>query len=657
MKTSDLLNTKFNEGEFKKFVAKLLPDFKAERREIITRKTVRARGNSADDMKAGANNTSAARGLFKHVRMVGASEDCRLTVIVAQVEKINGAKRLAITQEMFRILQQHRIRNALVAFEMGDENWRLSLLTSTLKIKDGKVVGETSNPRRYSYLLGPKAKVRTPRSFLIERGRVENLDELKERFSVEVVNKQFYNAIAEQFTKLVGSIHEKGALTMPTGAEKEAAEFAVRLIGRIIFCWFLKEKQSTAGLSLMPEGLLSANAVQRHPDYYRNVLELVFFGCLNTSFEQREITLRRAPFSQVPYLNGGLFNPQANDFYESAKRVEISDTWFRELFEILSQYNFTVDENTNSDVDLSIDPEMLGRIFENLLAEINPETGESARKATGSFYTPREIVEYMVNEAVGGFLARETGVTQEKIAGLIEQEEIQTSEITNAERTAIIEALQQIKILDLACGSGAFPIGILQKVFYILEQIDPSGEDNYTRKLRIIQQSIFGVDIQPIATEIAKLRCFLTLIIEEKVDDTKPNRGIHPLPNLDFKFVTANALKFLPENPNDPFNMFETGKPVETVRKIRDNYFLADKAGRTFLKIEFDGAQDEILQTEQELAKARYQNLAKWKPFQNRQTDWFDSEWMFGVKKFDIVIGNPPYGATLTKAEQKYYLV
>lgn len=657
MRQKDVLGAKFNEREFSKFVAELLPDFREERRPI------------------------AARGVLKNIRMIGESEVCRLAVIVVRVDEENNRKRIAITQEAFRILRQHRIRNAMVAFYTDDETWRLSLLTSTLEIKNGKVVGKTSNLRRYSYLLGPKAKTKTPRKFLLEHGKVTSLEELKERFSVEVVNKQFYNAIAAQFAKLVGGECGEGrVLQMPD--EKEAAEFAVRLIGRIIFCWFLKEKQSTAGLNLMPEGLMSANAVRRHPGYYHNVLEPVFFGCLNTKFEQREEAYRRAPFSQVPYLNGGLFNPQANDFYNGARRVEIEDSWFVELFEILGQYNFTVDENTSLDVDLSIDPEMLGRIFENLLAEINPETGESARKATGSFYTPREIVSYMVDTALCGFLECETGVTEEKLKKLMSYERGQEVELTNAERAAIVEALARLKVLDPACGSGAFPIGILQAVFYILQQVDPGGQKwyeiqkerqdgriaedlqekfedgnyDYIRKLGIIQQSIFGVDIQPVATEIAKLRCFLTLMIEEKVDDTKPNRGIHPLPNLDFKFVTANTLKFLPENPNDPFNMFETGNSVELVRKIRSDYFMADKAGRAFLKAEFGEAQSEISTTEQELAKARYRDLAKWRPFANQQTDWFDSEWMFGVRDFDIVIGNPPYGATLTKTEQKYCL-
>lgn len=661
MTEKDLLNAKFDERKFGQFVTELLPDFKKERKVIPSNK------------------------ILRKIQILGTSEACRLVVITARIEQSQAKKRMAITQEAFRILRQHRIRNALVAFYAEDENWRLSLLTSTLKIDQGRVVGKTSNPRRYSYLLGPKAKVKTPRKFLIGQGQVMSLEELKERFSVEVVNKQFYNAIATQYNKLVGPKcgREKAQLKMPEEAPGGAAEFAVRLIGRLIFCWFLKEKQSAAGLNLMPDSLVSVKAAQRHPEYYHNVLEKVFFGCLNTKFAQRDEALRRAPFDQIPYLNGGLFNPQANDFYEQTRQVKIDDVWFVEFFEVLSQYNFTVDENTNLDVDLSIDPEMLGRIFENLLAEIDPNTGESARKATGSFYTPREIVSYMVDEALKRFLAQKTKIDTAKISDLLNYEKTDDVKLTDMEREKIVEALAELKILDPACGSGAFPIGILQKVFYVLQEVDPdaerwyhaqkqlpssaevaedlrlkfnNGNYDYIRKLGIIQRSIFGVDIQPIATEIAKLRCFLTLVIEEKVDDTKSNRGIHPLPNLDFKFVTANTLKFLPENPNDPFNMFETGESVDLVKKVRNDYFMADRAGRIFLKTEFGEAQSELAVSNPELAAERYRNLVKWQPFINKETDWFDSEWMFGVKKFDIVIGNPPYGASLTRQEQDYCL-
>ena len=219
---------------------------------------------------------------------------------------------------------------------------------------------------------------------------------------------------------------------------------------------------------------------------------------------------------------------------------------------------------------------MLGRIFENLLAEINPETGENAKKSTGSFYTPRDIVDYMVDSSILEHLKAKTGIDEAKLRALISygKEDDELATFSMPEKKALINALYTVTVLDPACGSGAFPIGMLQKIVYILQEIDPDvtlwfnkateslsylmkkdyeqkrdiGAHDYIRKLTVIQNSIFGVDIQPIAVEIARLRCFLSLVIEEKVYDDKPNRGIKTLPNLDFKFIIANTLISLPHD-------------------------------------------------------------------------------------------------------------
>lgn len=173
---------------------------------------------------------------------------------------------------------------------------------------------------------------------------------------------------------------------------------------------------------------------------------------------------------QIPFLNGGLFTPQRHDYYEMDQYgnskfinvLKVPDNWIRELFDIFEIYNFTIDENTSVDVELSIEPEMLGRIFENLLAEINPETGETARKATGSYYTPRPIVDYMVDESLKQYLLTKTNLPEEKIIALLSYGDDEVI-MTKAEKDAVINALDAIKIIDPACGSGAFPMGILHK--------------------------------------------------------------------------------------------------------------------------------------------------------------------------------------------------
>lgn len=664
---TDIFGSSFNKDTFINFVDEFLPDFERDEHPVDT------------------------TGILKKVNQIGKSDACNLSVFEVSIDETDAEKRIAITQNAFRMLRRHRIRNALIAFHYQSDNWRLSLLTSTLEIKDGKIVSKSSNPRRYSYLLGADAKANTPRKFLMKQGRVSSIKELQERFSVDVVNKEFYNSVAECFMELVGGERGEGrkkqiytaALQLPSLDKKEMQEFSVRLIGRIMFCWFLKEKKSPNGEPLMPNELLSLDAISENSDYYHNILEPLFFGCLNTRTNKRVDVLKEEPFNQIPYLNGGLFSPQPTDYYHqndingrgTPGLVKIPEEWFARLFNVLNQYNFTVDENTSFDIDLSIDPEMLGRIFENLLAEINPETGETARKATGSFYTPREIVDYMVDNSLFEFLSSKTEITYKKLKALISygKEDDEESPLTKEEQNRVVDALADLTILDPACGSGAFPIGILQKVFYILQQVDPDGKNwyekqlenipseelkkdlknkfesgnyDYIRKLGAIRQSIFGVDIQTIATEIAKLRCFLTLIIEEQVDDSKENRGIHPLPNLDFKFVAANSLVGLPGNSTKAINLFDNNEHIDTLKKIRNEYFTADENERILLRARFAELQNDMFRNRISTNNAtshKYNALTEWKPFDNTSVPWFDSEWVFGVRNFDIVIANPPY--------------
>lgn len=669
-----ILNEPFSKESLNNFLKDFLPDYQLDERSVRT----------------------PDKSILTEVTQLGTSRKAEVTVLEAECEETDTNRRIAITQAAFKVLREHSIRNAIIAFHDGADQWRLSLLTSTLEIKDGKVVKKDSNPRRYSYLLGVGAKTVTPYKYLVEKGKIEDIKQLQERFSVEVVNKQFYASVADLFTKLVGG--ERGATKYPgllkinsvVSQNVEHQEFAVRLIGRIIFSWFLKEKKSTAGVAIVPNELLSLDAVASNADYYHSILEPLFFELLNKRVENRHESLREAPFSTVPYLNGGLFSPQRGDFYSQNSfngagtpgLTHIPNEWFSELFTVLEQYNFTVDENTSYDVDLSIDPEMLGRIFENLLAEINPETGESARKSTGSFYTPREIVDYMVDSSLLEFLKTKTGTDESKLKALISWGQADDDEhpLSNDERQKIVTALAGLTILDPACGSGAFPIGILQKVVYILQQADPRAEiwlenqlkniaspelkrdiqekyesENYDwlRKYGVIRETIFGIDIQTIATEISKLRCFLTLIIEEEVDDNKPNRGIHALPNLDFKFVTANSLVSLPKRTdgkrilsNDQSALFEENSHIDQLKAIRNQYFGANADERARLQVEFKNLQLEMVRRARDSQGATsdvYDTLSDWDPFSHKATEWFDTEWMFGIEGFDIVIANPPY--------------
>ncbi|MBS0646122.1 MAG: N-6 DNA methylase [Verrucomicrobia bacterium] len=600
-------------------------------------------------------------------------------------------------RELLRSVYKYDVDGALIVFEQADK-WRLSFVSEIRTFdEEGNITKKVTEPKRYTYLLGKGEKTKTPvdRLFSIA-GKKLYLEEIRNAFSVEALNEEFYKIVARHFYQLVGATEGKGAkaitydrvLNLPIGKPSDNAskkiyqEFAVRLIGRTVFCWFLKVKKSDEGISLLPEHLLSSEAVKKNSNYYHSILEKLFFQTLNTPMTERWKDLPEG-CEQIPFLNGGLFEPQTEDYYKPNKTtgfsehlntLKIPDEWFKEFFENLEQYNFTIDENSVVDIEVSVDPEMLGRIFENLLAEIDPDSGETARKATGSFYTPREIVDYMATESLVLYLHNQTQIDKELLKPIFKIDSEVSFSKSDSEK--ILEALDRLKILDPACGSGAFPMGVLQKIVMALQKLDRNAEwwkarqisriENallrkqvkeklelttveYARKIGVIQNTLYGVDIQPIAAEISKLRCFLTLVVDENIDESKPNRGVEPLPNLEFKFVTADALLQLPPEKQQT-SLFDNRAELEKLQEIRLDYLQSYGAHKNELKEKFQALQKQIFK-EQLKNNAREDSraylISSWKPFSNEKVDWFDPLWMYGVNDFDIVIGNPPYGAKI----------
>lgn len=621
------------------------------------------------------------------VTLIGKVDSLELKIYEVKHNSENDP-RVSLSKDVFRIMRDYSTKYALILFISDNStNYRFSLATISFNIEDKKVTREYSNPKRFSFFLGKDSKTHTPEEFLIKKGKVKDFKDLLNRFSVEVVNKEFYNKIALLFTQLVGgerrignkNIILKPSLKLPsTNDHQKMQEFGVRLIGRLVFCWFLKKKKSKNSIPLIPENILSSQAITNNKNYYHNVLEKLFFMVLNTPMKEREKFNDFKNYENIPFLNGGLFEPHFDDYFIPSliNTLIVPDKWLTSFIETLEGYNFTIDENTSIDIELSVDPEMLGRIFENLLAEINPETGETVRKSTGSYYTPRTIVEYMVDESLKAFLHTKTQINEKKLSSLLSfyQSEI---ELTENERKTIMDALDNAKILDPACGSGAFPIGILQKMLLILQKIDPDSnlwfekmlssiEDavlkkdikqkydknnlNFIRKFGLIQKCIYGIDKQTIAVEISKLRCFLTLIVDEEPDDHKDNRGIIPLPNLEFKFVAANTLMKL-----DDDTLFEEIEQTNRLEHLRAEYFTSSGKNKKSIENEFSSIQEKITRqlAQNRIKEGRAFQLANWEPFSNNTSSWFDSELMFGVSEgFDIVIGNPPYGI-LNKKQNK----
>jgi Alw26I/Eco31I/Esp3I family type II restriction m6 adenine DNA methyltransferase len=648
-----ILSNPFSQKEFTDFIDGFLPDFKLDLRKVEV-------GSSG----------------FSEVLRLGESSLLMTSVLIVRSTKSVNS-RISLTNNSFKILKTHNIYRALIVYVNDDDSiWRLSLLTALPTFDStGKVVISYSNPRRHSYVLGSDIGIATARKYLANMGPITDFENLQFRFSVEAVNKDFYKEIAEHFYELVGrygdkkEVLKKPLLKLPGKKTKieDLQNYSVRLLGRIIFLWFLKQKISNSGKPLLPPDLLT-----KKDGSYKNILhervEPIFFEVLNKQIPQRNPIFQEGSYGQVPYLNGGLFHAsdgEAGDFYNEEIRkseIDIPDGWFIALFKTLDTYNFTIDENLENDVDLSIDPEMLGRVFENLLAEINPETGQIARKSTGSYYTPRAIVNFMVDETLTAYLLNKTSISDEKIRAVITTTKHDDVEhpLEAIERAKIVSAISELQVLDPACGSGAFPMGMLQKLLWVITQVDPEGDEylesqdmegtehwlsagrlDYLRKRKIIRDVIFGTDIQSVAVEIAKLRCFLTLIVDQEIDDTSPNRGVVPLPNLDFKFICADSLT--PLDSNKQMSLGDDPDLEKKLASIRRRYFTTTSdEKKNKLREDFEKlvTSDPTLFAESK----RNSQLKSFRPLaSNNQARFFDLTTMFGIAGFPIIIGNPPY--------------
>jgi hypothetical protein len=372
----------------------------------------------------------------------------------------------------------------------------------------------------------------------------------------------------------------------------------------------------------------------------------------------------------------------------------------RGIIDILDRYKFTVTENTPIEQEVALDPELLGQVFENLLAAYNPETETTARKETGSFYTPRIVVDYMVDESL--FLVFQEALTNNqppagapnvegRLRTLLAYSDAPHG-LSPGECTKLVATIDRLKILDPACGSGAFPMGVLQKLVYVLRKLDPGNagwkerqlerarqipdneareasekaiedafalnELDYGRKLYLIENCIYGVDIQPIAVQIAKLRCFIALVVEQSIDDTRPNRGVRSLPNLETKFVAANSLRGIARPPQMMLRDPEIERLEQELTTVRSRHFGARTQATKKKYRELDKRLRAQLATLLQRDGFNVKNarlLAQWDPYdQNASAPYFDPEWMFGLTAgFDVLIANPPYVRQEQIKEQK----
>lgn len=632
--------------------------------------------------------------------------------------------------------------------------------------------------------------------------------------SANELNKRFYEELADWFA---WASSKQAEVELPRGQGKGegAKEIAlIRLLTRLMFVWFIKEK------GLVPDALFDrqalANLLNDAPasnpaghNYYLAVLQNLFFATLNTEMPDRRWrkdegrhskdylghhVYRHAAmfaepdnaleaFASVPFLNGGLFECLDCEVSAEDPRHELAEpergrmilridgfsdqpdkqprlpnrlffggdpaadltTWFGKrrigapgLIDLFERYKFTVEENTPLEEEAALDPELLGKVFENLLASYNEDTRTTARNKSGSFYTPREVVDFMIDEALVAWLlprmpqeldlkrprTQELGLDrpgelsmpiadaapssssgpddEARLRALLNYSS-RSHDFSPAQVDALIASIESCKAIDPAVGSGAFPLGLLQKLVHVLDVLDPGGEKwkarnrryyedalrkaedipaanerateiekaraalaefdakfdsghypDYTRKLFLIDRCLHGVDIQPIAVQIAKLRCFISLAVEQKVDDTgkRPNRGITPLPNLEAKFVAANTLTPLHRRGQAGLVTQDLREKQRDLREANRAFFAsANGAAKRAVQKRIKTLREEIaaeVARDHTFADDDARKLASWDPFDpNASAPFFDGEWMFGLSPedvhFDVVLGNPPY--------------
>ena len=581
------------------------------------------------------------------------------------------------------------------------------------------------------------------------KGKGRNFDGLLDAWldalDTEELNQKFYRQLFTWFERAVREAK------FPTDERKTLGpeEHIIRLITRLLFIWFIKEKGLIAPELFVQEKIkhyLKNYDQEQGDSYYRVVLQNLFFSTLNTQIDKRSFSKADqsshrdfnryryqdeiadvdgllALFVQTPFINGGLFecldsfeNYTAGGYRIDCFTDNVNDPTKREyqmvsvpnrlffdddgLITLFDRYKFTIEESTPVEQEVALDPELLGKVFENLLAAYNPETRETVRKSTGSYYTPTAVVNYMVDESLIEALTEKTApfdgdavFWRDRLRYLFDYEDACNDAFTlfvQQEREELVRSIAEMKIIDPAVGSGAFLIAILHKMSLALRRLDPDNmiwagvqreralrkaakafaTDDYERrgdelaeineifetyrysdfgrKIYLIQNSIFGVDIQLIACQIAKLRFFISLAIEQDLDKSKINFGIRPLPNLEAQILAADTLIPLEGTKQRKLPSMDVLNIEHEIAKNRERHYHANTRNQKWdIVRDFENLRLQLIDALKEsgFPSDASEKLASWSPYdQNSCADWFDPEYMFGITEgFDIVIGNPPY--------------
>lgn len=466
--------------------------------------------------------------------LIRLDDDCSLAVYTFEVNDnvLINRNRKGLREIAANPIDQSIIHGALAFYYSKNvSDYRLTFIAKQTSFnEDGELIKTETAPKRYTFLLGENEPCRTAAERLFELISKKKTSSIKladviDAFSVERLNKEFFAGYKAQYSKFLKQLSDT----------KPNRDYVKKLLGRLVFLQFLQKKgwmgvpASRTDWKGGDKNYLS-HLIERYEGNDRllsDVLEVLFFNTLNDKREGDIADSRLGENIKIPYLNGGLFEKDNIDRLD----IDFPYSYFKELMDFFAMYNFTIDENDPDDSEVGIDPEMLGHIFENLLED---------NKDKGAFYTPKEIVQYMCRQSVIQYLKKHTNSDfYPAIESLILYRKV--NEIFQEKENAlkIYTLLKSIKVCDPAIGSGAFPMGVLNVLFHARQLLYGFTQDKHTfshaeAKREIIQENIFGVDIEQGAVDIARLRFWLALVVDEETPQ--------PLPNLDYKIVCGDSL-------------------------------------------------------------------------------------------------------------------
>ena len=685
----DTFNNSFSEEQFTVFAKNLLNDFEDKHNHYS--------GNLIwDDYKEHINSYKR---IGKYIDPDGEALDV-LMVEVKTVTKLERA-RTVLRNFVIKHLSKFEKDYALVAFYSKEDkgaDWRFSFIKleyrSELDQEKGKVKTkkEFTPAKRYSFLVGKYEKAHTAKNQLLPLlQNISNnptIEELETAFSIEKVTDEFFNQYKDLYVKLFEHFENDNRVKAElekTGIDN--ARFTKKLLGQIVFLYFLQKKgwlgvakneRWGTGHKRFVQNLFE-QAQHENANFFKDKLQYLFYEALAKQ-RDNENSYYQYFDCRIPFLNGGLFEA---DYNWQEANISIPSTLFRNeeknksgdigtgVLDVFDRYNFTIKEDEPLDKEVAVDPEMLGKVFENML-------DITERKSKGAFYTPREIVHYMCQESLIHYLdnALEEKVPKKNIETYIREghfalendERVATKGETKTYQYQLPESIRQnadlidkqlssIKICDPAIGSGAFPVGLLHELVnamlvlkphfsydYLTQKLVHFGFEHresvsdsryiYRLKRHIIQESIYGVDIDASAIDIARLRLWLSLVVDE--DDLDP---IETLPNLDYKIVCGNSLIGLPE---DAMRDYEVEMALEAMKE--KFYNITDDVEKKQLRKAINTKIRELLDSAEQFAGYKIDFDFK----------LFFSEVWREKNGFDVVIGNPPWLALIGKQMQKY---